>query len=157
MWGVLDWEKARVKYIIKSLRLLVIGLIVSFGLQQSPSSASLVSVQNASADGAGENIVQEVGKEISKSSSLKFGQNEDKGWKIIILSSDFQSFYVYSAILIRKKFDSLFDEYVFSFSGKCDIDSSNYCAKEIVHKIQEPIDQFRRDWKEFSSPDVGPK
>ncbi|MDC8755960.1 hypothetical protein OIK40_15035 [Erythrobacter sp. sf7] len=129
---------------------LALGAAAGLAFARFPASSAPLSIQHAEVSRIGKLLADEVTREVSASHLLRASEDADDGWKIILLTSDKDEFTFYSAILIRKQFDDVFDQYVFAFQGTCRVDALNFCARDIVGKVEGPIMQFQNDWKEFS-------
>lgn len=134
--------------------LLGLGLIASLGISRFPASSAPISVQHVGTSPIGKFLTHEVTKEIAANQELHVGGDAEDGWKIVLLTSDGQGTTFYSVVLVRKQFEAVFDQYVFSFQGICPAERLQLCAREIVGKVREPISQFEADWEEMSTPDA---
>jgi len=122
------------------------------------ASSAPISIQQIGVDRVGKFLAREVSEEISVNPALRVGGDAEEGWKLVILTSESDEATFYSVVLVRKRFEEIFDQYVFAFNGICAVERLRYCAREIVGNIREPIAQFETDWRDLSQPDdeVGP-
>jgi len=141
----------------KALGVVGLGLCLTAGLALArfPASRAPLSVQHVEVSRIGRFLAHELTREISASDRLRASEDADDGWKIILLTSDSGNTTFYSAILVRKQFDEVFDQYVFATQGACPSDSLGPCARDIIQRVQEPIVQFQSDWKDHSEPGAG--
>ncbi len=58
----------------------------------------------------------------------------------------------YSVVLVRKRFDEVFDQFVVAFNGNCPLANLGLCAQEIVEHVRDPISQFESNWREPAAP-----
>lgn len=130
------------------------GFIAILGLMHFSASASPISVQQIGVDRFGKFLAHEVSEEISVNPALRVGEETEDGWKLVILTSGGDEATFFSVVLVRKRFEEIFDQYVFAFNGICAAQRLRFCAREIVANVQEPIAQFETDWRDLSEPDA---
>lgn len=130
-----------------------LGLFASLAIPWSPASSSPISVQQIGSGQLGKFLAHHLNEEIGANSDLHLSDNADEGWKVVLLTSEGGGSTFYSAVLVRKQFDQVFDQYVFAFQGVCALTRLENCAREIVAKVKEPITQFETDWRDLSEPD----
>jgi len=119
------------------------------------TSAAPISVQQIGVDRFGKFLAHEVSKEVSINPELGLAEETDDGWKIILLTTGGESATFFSVVLVRKRFEEIFDQYVIAFNGVCAADKLQSCAREIVANVQEPISQFENDWHDLTEPGNG--
>lgn len=127
---------------------------VGFVLLHAPASAEKVSIEHSGLDHVGKFLAHEVTEEIARSPILQVGEPDEDGWKLVLLTLAADDASIYSVVLVRKNFDSIFDQYVLAFNGICAIARLEHCAREIVDRVREPISQFDSNWREFSEPET---
>lgn len=131
-----------------------LGLFASLAIPWSPASSSPISVQHIGAGQIGRFLTHHLNEEIGANPELHLSDDADEGWKVVLLTSEGEGSTFYSAVLVRKQFDQVFDQYVFAFQGVCAVARLQNCAREIVAKLKEPIAQFETDWRDLSEPDA---
>jgi hypothetical protein len=135
------------------LCIVALGLLASLALARIPASSEApLSVQHVEVSRLGRFLAHEVTEEISASRGLRVSEDGEDGWKLVLLTSDRDEITFYSAILIRKQFDDVFDQYVIAFQGTCAVVALQSCARDIVQRVQEPIAEFESSWEELSEP-----
>lgn len=127
--------------------------VVGFLFLHAPVSAEKVSIEHYGLDRVGKFLAHEVTEEIARSPILQVSEQNEDGWKLVLLTLEADDASIYSVVLVRKNFDTIFDQYVLAFNGVCAIGRLGHCAREIVDKVQEPINQFDSNWREFAEPE----
>jgi hypothetical protein len=132
---------------------LAAALVCSFAVSPGRGSASPVSVEHVGADRIGRVLSHEVAEEIASSAFLSIAAADADGWKLVLLTMENGRSAFYSVVLVRKRFEDVFDQYVIAFNGTCDAAKLRYCAREIVEQVRDPIDRFEQNWRELSLPE----
>ena len=128
------------------------ALICACTVIPARGSASPVSVEYVGTDRIGRFLAHELTEEIAGSPALSVGKADAEGWKLVLLTTGNGRSAFYSVVLVRKRFEDVFDQYVIAFNGICSAASLNSCAREILAQVSDPIDRFERNWRELSLP-----
>jgi hypothetical protein len=131
----------------------VAALACSWVVSPGRGSASPVSVEHIGADRIGRILSHEVAEEIAGSAFLSIAAADADGWKLVLLTTEKGRGAFYSVVLVRKRFEDVFDQYVIAFNGTCDAAKLSSCAREIVERVRDPIDRFEQNWRELSLPE----
>lgn len=140
-----DWSLLRLTF--------AAALSCAFALASARGEANPISVEYLGGDRIGTFLAHEVTEEIAGSAALSVGQADEDGWKLVLLTTESGRVAFYSVILVRKRFAEVFDQYVVAFNGFCSATRLRYCAREIVGRVKDPIDQFERNWRELTLPE----